>query len=150
MSEMKVMYEGIEITYNEPKDIWQFELRGRERSAESLAKAKEAINKPVADKASSAFKRTPAYATSGYRWDSSFTVGEVTSIADVSYGTQYVWFVSQSGKRAKVRHDCTCLATPQNSALITSIESLIAECKALDSKGRALYEKLAKIPLPKE
>lgn len=43
---MTTTHNGIEIEYLEREDLWQFELYGRERKVESLAAAKEAIDKP--------------------------------------------------------------------------------------------------------
>jgi hypothetical protein len=44
---MTITHDDITITYDEKDNRWHFELRGRQRSAESLAKAKEFIDKPV-------------------------------------------------------------------------------------------------------
>ena len=41
-----VTYRDIAITYDEQKDKWFFTLRGRDRSADSLANAKKAIDAP--------------------------------------------------------------------------------------------------------
>lgn len=41
---IKVIHSGIEILYVEGENKWTFTLRGRDRSADSLAKAKEYID----------------------------------------------------------------------------------------------------------
>jgi hypothetical protein len=46
-SEVKVVCKGIEIKYDENSNCWNFELRNLERSAETLLKAKQAIDKPT-------------------------------------------------------------------------------------------------------
>lgn len=51
MTEITHTHEGILITYDENANLWRFTLRGRDRSTDSLSKAKEAIDKPVATKA---------------------------------------------------------------------------------------------------
>ena len=45
-NDMKVFHDGVEIEYRESDNQWFFELRGRERKADSLKAAKEAIDKP--------------------------------------------------------------------------------------------------------
>lgn len=93
-AEVKVTYGGIDIAYNEEQDRWEFELRGRERFADSLAKAKEAIDKP---EPKTAKKFVPVRAIMNTY--SSVYVGTITSIADSGYGPQQVWFTRDSDKR---------------------------------------------------
>ena len=47
---MKTVYQDIAIEYDEQSNAWKFELRGRSRGADSLAKAKEAIDKEPVEK----------------------------------------------------------------------------------------------------
>lgn len=86
-----VEHSGIVITYDEAANLFRFTLRGRERSAESLAKAREAIDKPVKVKGKP-FERFQAWFT---QYGSVQKV-EVTSIAE---GGSHVWISFPEGNR---------------------------------------------------
>jgi hypothetical protein len=144
---VKVTYDGVEITYNESRDRWTFELRGRERSAESLAKAKEAIDKPE-PKEKAPFARISAYMKSYGDYMKSygdkFQKVEVTSVAEDDYGTPRVWTV-RNGDRRKERADSLYCANAKNESLIAEYEALQTEIKALEEKSRALVNKMETI-----
>lgn len=77
-SVIKVTYNETEITYDERANVWRFILRGINRHSDTLAKAKEAIDKPPPKKKSQ-FKRFDAFYWQS--WGGPALV-EVTSIAD--------------------------------------------------------------------
>src|SRR4051812_6947269 len=91
-------YNETVIAYDESRNLWLFVLRGRERSASSLALAKEAIDKP-APKEAKPFTKIDAwfigYGESGERV-------EITAIAEPDRGGKLaVWIKRPDGKRSK-------------------------------------------------
>ena len=147
---MNTKYEDVEISYNEDKNTWEFELRGRQRSCESLAKAKEAIDKPVKETKETKFERFEAYKIE--RWGCKSKKVTVTSIAEHRHGGNWgsVW-ISDNGDREKVCDGQLYEVTKEN-------ETLLAELKSNDDKIKAIGERdekikrhlLTKIKLPKE
>lgn len=77
-----VEHNGITITYNERTDHWDFTLRGRERDAESLAKAKEAIDRPVKLTKDNTFERV----TGWYFRYGSMVECTITSLSERRWG----------------------------------------------------------------
>jgi hypothetical protein len=131
MSEpIKVTYGGVEITYLEREDKWRFELRGRERSSESLAKAKEAIDRPDPPE-KKPFKRISAWVNKY----SGFAKVEVTSIAESSYGHTQVWVTGtgtgwRHGKERSKESASMVYPSPQNDA---KVEEWMALSKQIDT-----------------
>src|SRR6476646_9588862 len=122
-----VKYRDItEIVYDEEKDKWVFTLRGRERSAESLGKAKEIIDKPE-PKNKKPFERVKCIGLSRHSWvrDKPFEEFEVTSIAEgPGYGRVEVWTSSKANGREKRNADGCYPATPANMAYATEYEAI--------------------------
>lgn len=146
MSEaIKVSYNGVEITYSEGENQWLFELRGRSRKAESLQKAKEAIDKPVQQKAGTEFKRCKAWLMRYGKWHKV----DVTSYAGVSYRTDH-WWVSDGGERSKA--GCLYQDTPENAAIVEEFHKIDAELERLARLKAELCEKLTRLqpPAPEE
>lgn len=144
--QLKVAYDGIEITYDESSDSWKFELRGRARSAESLAKAKEYIDKPIpADK--KAFARIPAVYMRYY--DATPDTGEITSIAETPRYSSLseVWFVGSDKARKKLNARDMYNTHDENKRKMAQIVSNQAEVKRLNEASRELYNALEKIDL---
>jgi hypothetical protein len=121
MSEQAVVvvkYDGLEIVYWEYENKWKFELRGRERSAESLKRAKEIIDKPDPKKKNS-FKRIPALilgsALIGDNGDR-FKKVEVTSVAEQKYyqSSPQLWIIDSAGKREQISSNKVYQDTPEN------------------------------------
>jgi pyocin large subunit-like protein len=143
---LKVMHDGIEIRYVEGEDVWRFELRGRERSSESLAKAKEAIDKPE-PKERKPFTRFKAYRSS---YGERYVVVEVTSFADTPFwsGTQY--WVTGDKKREKVSHRNLYPVNEHNTPLVEQIAELSKQVDELQDKIRKVSEKLQSVAADKE
>lgn len=93
MDALTVTHNKIEITYNEARNVWTFTLRGRERSADSLAKAREAIDRPP-PKESKPFERFKAWL---YAWGEGWEIVEVTSIVESPYSIQ-LWTMGKGGR----------------------------------------------------
>ncbi len=144
---MTIKYNETTILYDEENNRWKFELRGRHRSAESLAKAKEFIDKPVNDKEEKPFTRIAVFAKPkyGYNKNEMFDIGEVTSVAESSYGSRKeVWVVV--GKTREKRDADNCyIKNDQNAEIITQIKSFTNQIHALEERRFKLYEKLQPI-----
>src|SRR6516225_9350131 len=120
MNTITVEYNKIQITYDESTNRWEFELRGRDRFSESLAKAKEAIDKPVpADKPEPTFK--PVLCWKG-RWSDEWIQFTVTSIAGSKYGRQEVWASNEKTARSKHPADEMHPCNPHNDAIVAEIQ----------------------------
>lgn len=146
VAEMKTIYEGIEIAYDESANLWRFELRGRQRSADSLAKAKEYIDKPIPE-GKKAFQRIPAIRLRNY--DSDPDRGEITSIAE---GYKYsnskeVWFIGADKNRRKHYASDFIAVNDANTAMLATLANYRAEVNRLNQKSIELYGQLEKIDL---
>lgn len=141
---MKTDYNGIEITYDEKDDRWKFELRGRSRSADTLSKAKEAIDKEPKEKRTQTFPRFQAYR---WRYDG-LTEVTVTSVAE-GYGGLHFW-VTEGDKRSKESANSLYPVNEYNTAIIGQIKAKADEIDRLSEEKRKLHEKLKKAELPKE
>jgi hypothetical protein len=145
-----IQHGGVEILYMETENKWRFELRGRERFAESLAKAREAIDKPEPKPKGKPFEGIKAYIEKG-RWDKGpeFRVIEVTSIAETRYGRPEVW-ITDSGDRKKVHADTVFAITGDNDVLIADLKNLNVERARIGTKITNCRERLKPIALPKD
>ncbi len=129
---MKTTHGEIEITYNEGKNEWEAEIRGRFRSFKSLAEVREAIDKEPKEKKIK-MDPIPVLVSVGYggnRYDKAV----VTSFAEVSrYEKSGEAWVSKKSGRSKERCASLLEDTPENLALIE-------EAKALDSQAKILSD----------
>jgi len=129
----KVEYKEVEIVYSEENSRFEFELRGKERYSESLAKAKETIDKPVAGLGGKKFE--PVRALFNSSWG--VLPGTITSIAAKNgYGrSNEVWFVQDENK---------CRSKELLSDMYEESESnlrLCEESKALEKEANSLRRK---------
>lgn len=132
---MIMTYGGVEIKYDEKDNRWKFELRGRERSSESLAKAKEAVDAPEPKDKKDKFNRVAAFRFGFY--NDNAIVGEVTSLAEKrsSYSRQEVWFVTGTS-RSKESGSKVYPSTVENNALL-------AEWVVLKQQNTEILEKMS-------
>lgn len=133
-------YSDIAISYNEDRDMWEFTLNGKDRSAKSLANAKAAIDKP--EPKEKKFEPIPAFKLD--RWGSNKPVhGSITSVCENNgYSSSvYVWFVA--GKQ-RSKEDTRSLFTPSESnlALVKEIYALRKEEETLSKKRQHKTEQL--------
>jgi len=143
-----VMYNGIAVGYYESDNQWTFELRGRERTVDSLKAAKEAIDKPVEEKKPK-FKPVAAfkYDSWGYSGpdNANFIPVTITSFIE---GGRYAWVQSEESKgyrssgRSKELSDSLYLDTPENILLINTWKATQDERKILTEKMDALKKKM--------
>lgn len=143
-----IAHRGTTITYNESENRWAFTLRGRDRSAESLAKAKEYIDKPVpfGEKAKP-FEKIPAWY---FPYNDTPKKAEVTGIAEKGYSCEEVWITCE-GKRSKQRVlDRIYPANEKNDALV---QQIITAQQEIVNLRKSIYEStrhLAPLVLPKD
>lgn len=147
---LTVKHKGIEITYNESNDRWEFELAGHERWAATLGKAREAVEAKPKEKRD-AFQRFEAYMME--RWAGSeparkVTVTSVAAEDGISRG-RCVWITGGKHKgREKVRAEVLFVISPANDRIIAEIKQCAAERAAIDKRDSQLRTKLTPITLP--
>lgn len=147
MTDVSVVHCDVKIDYNERNDNWTFSLRGRERSAESLTKAKEAIDRIPKEK--NVFQRIPVFCFEGYS-NTKFAKGKITSIAESRYtSTPEVW-ITVAGDRKKVYASNTFPITAQNSATISNLETMRAKINELEDAYKEEKRKLIAYVIPKD
>ena len=145
---MQFTHEGIEVIYNANSDHWEFELRGRHRTAPTPAKAKEYIDKEPAPEKAKKFPRFKAYRVDSYK--DAFPEVEVTNIAESFSATSQIWpdyWINTGNKagRDPGREKCNGMwlveISPANAALIQHI-------KVLNEKNSELRAALSRIKNP--
>ena len=143
-----VSYHGVLIAYDHHKDRWEFTLRGFDRWAPTLGKAKEAIDR-LPPKKYKPFKRIKVWVYNPCSPpDTNYLVAELTSvIADTcygSYGQAWVSAPSSEGKteRSKVHLSSIYPCNPANDALIERIEALSKRMVKLEEDRSELRGKL--------
>jgi len=146
-TQIVVRHEDIDITYDQEKNVWRLPLRGRERSFESLAKAKEAINRPAPEGKKSGFAPTQAWLQQGAYDGSSWCPTTITAIAEISCGTQRVWATFPGGRR-KMRLSDLYLTSTANNALIEKMSELTKQIEALEDTRREMANKMERFVLP--
>lgn len=141
---LTVAYGGVDITYVEYTNKWNFELRGRERNVDSLALAKEAIDKPELVK-KKPFIRIPAFVMENdYSPVTKFVPVQVTSVAEnPTYRTNVMfWIVDGKGKREQKAAVQVYADTPENRILMAQY---IADTKTIDNLNNQLRKSLKQI-----
>lgn len=150
MPEIQYTHEETAITYDEGRNVWTFTLRGRDRSAESLAKAKEFIDRPIPAEKAKPFEKISA-------WKSNYSDApenvEVTGIAE---GTRYgrgpqVWIKDSDGKRQKQSVLGILYASDEkNDAIAAEMISKRSEIDSLHSRIQELRAKLRPLEIASE
>lgn len=138
---LKTTYNGIEITYDEYADLWRFELRGRERKAETLVKAKEAIDKP--EPREKTFKPIEAWTNRGYE-TLRFVKSNITSITNGDVDS--VW-CSIEGRRSKESLSRFYEVSRENDELVQKIADISEQRDELHKKAKELAGQLKKLSL---
>lgn len=145
---IKVEHGGVTIVYDENESKFVFELRGRERKVDTLAAAKEVIDKPVP------ISKKKVDPVAGWvsvdEWGSNpkkFKNVLVTSIAESpSWRDREVW-ISDNGKRSKISADKVFADTPLNAGTRAAIEAKAKEISALETAKEALLKSLKRVDL---
>ncbi len=142
MSDLQITYGDVPISYDERNDQWTFTLRGRDRIADSLAKAKEFIDKPV--KESSSFKRVKALYS---KYQNPLHEVEVTSIAGTGRGGRLDVWVMDGKERSKRTANELFAFTPENLGRAAQIAELDKQIAALEQQKDAIEETLDKLQI---
>jgi hypothetical protein len=154
---IKTTYRETEIIYLEDPNRWRFTANGRERSAESLVKAREAIDRAldeVREKKQKPWEPFEAYFAKGYR-DEGFVRVRVTSVAEErSYSSEPKFWISKpdaKGKPERSKESASSLfkLCAENEALITEMGKLYAERERVDGAIRDARRQMVKIEIPK-
>lgn len=153
MKNIAVTYSDIEIVYREDDNRWVFTLRGRERSAESLALAKAAIDRPEPKKKGGNFTPVEAwYDGSGYGASiNGFRRVTITSIAEVfsRYGSGAEVWIKDKGGRSKVGADRVYPVGEPNDAVVEQLNDLAKASDTLEKRINATRGKLKAFVVPK-
>lgn len=145
---MKTEYSGIEIAYDEDRNEWLFDLRGRSRKADSLAKAKEAIDKEPKEKRVQAFPRFEAYNFTYNRLEKV----TVTSVAEDGYygAGKCFWVTGPDGKRKKERASSLYPVNDHNTVVIEKIMVKKKEIETHEQQISVLNAGLQQAKVPDE
>lgn len=149
------VYSGVSIEYVEETNKWRFELRGRERNAESIKQAKEWIDKPEpVKKSSKSFATFKAHMVSRYSFGSlrkERSVVTVTSAAQDFYrGTNTpsaAWIKNEKGERSKESVENIFEISEENAVRWRVYDSLVQEIEKLSKQAANLYTTIKRIDL---
>lgn len=148
--EIKITHGGIEITYDERRNLFCFELRGRCRTADSLAKARAAIDAPP-PKEKKPFTRFKAWKRDSLGWSAATYIEvEVTSITE---GGGQVWISTPDKKysqRSKVPATSVYPRNEKNDAIVAEWKERQERVKALEDEQSKTVKKLKAYEIPEE
>ena len=148
--ELKQTYKGITIAYEEYENKWVFELRGKERSVDSLKTAKEEIDKPP-PKEKKPFMKVEVWRDGfGYSRGDGFVKVVVSSIADAEARHGYVaaW-LTYNKERRKEDISGLFLVNAHNDAIVQAIATKRGEIEAAQEAVVAMIGKLKPFEIPK-
>lgn len=141
-------YKGVEITFNELYERWEFTLDGRERFSQKLSAAKAVIDAPSKEK-KKPFNQIEAW------WDyyRDYQKVKVTSLAEGSSANSAHFWISYTDSsdrtsRAKIERRTLFAVNDKNDALIAEIKRLKDEVKKINDQIDQTAAKLTPIPLP--
>ena len=139
-------YGGVDIAYNEDENKWEFELRGRFYSVDTLAVAKHKIDSRP--KVKREFQRFEALRAVRYGKELYETV-VVTSYAgaDGWRNTDEFW-ITCNGKREKEQRDSLLKASAKNKGLIQQEKELTEQSNTIDKQIEALRKQMERIDVP--
>ena len=147
MSEITTTHKGIKILYDEAKNRWEFELRGRDRFASTLALARDAIDKPP-PKETPAFTPVECHSKSFRGWE----IVRVTSVAsDEGYNNAMVWVSAKDKSRSKESsHQLYPVGMGNNDKIVKQWKEIEEQKKILLSKLSDLESKLTPLTIKEE
>jgi hypothetical protein len=144
-------YRDVEITLLEDENKWRFTANGRQRTALSLPKAREAIDKTLDDVKTT--KEKPWEPFDVYLLESNYgheyAVVTVTSIADTTAWdkTPDIW-ISNDGKRKKTSLRSIFTLSDDNAERIVKIKQLAKQAADLNAEIQQLKTALNPVTLP--
>lgn len=143
MNPLTTTHKEIEIVYDEQYDKWRFTLRGKDRSADTLANAKKAINAPAPKEDN--FHRFEAWYGSSY--GDVFRRVTVTSMTET--GRYWISYEEKhpSGRTSKERTQAGLLnifpCNPENDAVVARLKAKSKEIEALRVELEAIRKELS-------
>lgn len=148
-AQVQVTHREIPIIYDEREDKWCFTLRGRDRSAESLAKAKGIIDKPVPTEKAKPFQHIPA-------WDFGYNDlpkrVKVTGIGEGRYSHQKlsVWITDGKQRRKENAAFRVYPSNETNDAIAEQVIRKMKEIEVLREECSNLKQKLLPLVIEPE
>jgi hypothetical protein len=144
--QVKVVYNSVEITYIEGRNLWQFELRGRTRTAGSLNEAKVAIDKTPKAKRKP-FERVEVIECRNYKYAGDHKIVTVTSYAGKErYGDGHLFYtIDPNGDKSKQSASRLILNTPENRERMEVVTSLTKQAKSFGIQAEKEFAKLERI-----
>jgi hypothetical protein len=136
---MSETFNGIEIEYLEDLDRWRFVLRGYERSAKTLAKAKAMIAKP--NRSEETFLPAKAYIASEFMSREHFKEVEVLYIADKGRSRDTVC-VLIDGKKKRVWTSELFEVSAENDAVFAEYAALMNKMRSIDKKSDKVWDRV--------
>lgn len=139
-------YRDVEIVYVEGSDKWNFTVNGRERNLETLAKAKESIDRALdREVKEKPWKPFEAWFESRFG-NRDFEKVRVTSEADRDYGRRQFWITREAKqRRSKEPMDYLFASTPENEEKINQIIALRQQAEKLYAEAGTLKSQLTPI-----
>lgn len=152
---LTVVYSGITIEYLEDDSKFRFELRGKERKAESLKQAKEWIDKPEpVKKANKKFERFEVTFSNGYMGahKRNRSVVTITSIAEDRYRNDAndpsaAWVLKSNGERAKAGVHALYPINPTSAALWEKYDALLEEGERITKAAEKVLKSIPTLNL---
>ena len=154
---MQFTHSDIEVSYNEKDNKWHFALRGRHRTADSPAQAKEFIDKEPSPAKAKKFPRFTAYLRANtYGHSANVQEVEVTNIAERSSYKSFIefWIYNPANKnyrdsgREKAEHSRLITKSAGNDELLNEIRAIEGQIAQLDEQATGLAGKLEFISIP--
>lgn len=149
MKAIIVKHGGVDIEYIESSNRWRYELDGRERHADSLQNAKQAIDAPPKEK-KKPFKKFQAFFKC--HWQVKFETVTVTSFIDNGYGgfSNQAWITDSEGKRSKEPISKLIADIPKNHVLMSEYKVVAEESEKLRKKLDGIETKFVRVTIPEE
>lgn len=144
MGNLNTIYAGVLIEYNEADNVWEFNVRGRDRQATSLENAKKAIDRPE-PKEKPPFERVEVFYMASYRDPVRVTV---TSQAISRYGQDRYRIISGPNSKVEVVNARDLYGdTPSNRAAAQNLQSIRTQIEKLNKESNRIQESMTRAAL---
>jgi len=149
---VRTSYRDIAITLDEETNRWIYTVNGRERKANNLTNARQAIDKTLSEVEKAAkkkFEPIEVYYQDSY-WDRIIPIVTLTSIVeDETLIVKEVWVSGKFGRR-KVRVERCFSITDDNKKIVEQLGQIALAEKKLNDQCKQLVSKLLPVVLAKE
>lgn len=151
-----ITYRGVEITYNERNECWDYTLEGKECSSRSLTLTKDRIDHPP-NPHKKKFEPIPAIYAPNDRFDEAKRV-EITSYEEYTHSKGrykarirgHKTRMDYGAKNEQVSADRLHAATPSNEAIVKQLIEIEKQRDRLEDAHHKLMKKLKPVSFPKE